>query len=277
MDKIWESLSTTFLVLIGQLVVGLSIFLRGLALLVIGWIIARVFSRIIGRILDRIGLGKVSEKLNEIPTLQKAKLRLDLVFLAKRFLYWLILLVFVISAADVMGLAMVSEKLNQLIDYLPQVFVALVILGGGFYLADQAKNLVGTAAKSMGISAWKGISGLVFYVILIFVVIAALERLDFFPTEIITDNLSQILGGILLAFAIAYGFAARPVLSGILASYYSRGNFEVGQEVEVSGHRGTIVKIDTVSFALDTGDKKLIFPLSRLVQDEVIIYSDSEE
>lgn len=272
MEKILTTLQETFLSLLDQLVVGFSKLIGAVALLLVGWVIARLISRLVGKILGRIGLDRLSERLNQIPSLEKANLKIDLISIIKKFLYWLILLVFIISAADIMHLSMVSEKLNELIDYLPQVFMALLILGGGFYLADQVRQLVGNAAKSMGISAWKGLSGLIFYLLLIFIVIAALERLEFFPTEIITDNLSIILGGILLAFAIGYGYAARPILSSLLASYYSRGNFEVGQEIELDGHRGVIVKMTNVSVTLDNGDRQLIIPLSRLVSGEVILH-----
>lgn len=267
-----NSLQETFLSLLDQVVVGFSKLFGALVLLLVGWIIARVITRILGKILGKVGVNQLSDKLNQIPSLQKAGAQLDLVRIVKKFLYWLIMLVFFISAADVMGLSMVSEKLNQLIDYLPQVFTALLILGGGFYLADQLRNLMGSATKSMGIPSHKAISGLIFYVTVIFVVIAALERLAFFPVEIITDNLSIILGGILLAFAIGYGLAARPMLSSILAGYYSRNTFEVGQEIEVDGHRGTIVRITNVSVSLESDGKLLVIPLSRLVSDQVIIH-----
>jgi small-conductance mechanosensitive channel len=273
MQAILDKLTETFLTLLDHLVLGFSTFLGAAALLLVGWIIARLIARLAGKILGKLGLNAVSDKLTEIPSLQKAGLKIDLVYLVKQFLYWVILLVFLISAADLMGLNMISEKLNELIDYLPQVFTALLILGGGFYLADQVRSLVGSAAKSMGISAWKGLSGMIFYILLIFVVIAALERLEFFPTEIITDNLSIILGGILLAFAIAYGAAARPVLSSLLASYYSRNHFRVGQEIEIDGYRGIIVEMSNVAFTLDCGDKRLILPLSRLISDSVILYA----
>jgi small-conductance mechanosensitive channel len=275
MEKMLASLQKTFLSLLDQVVVGFSKLFGALMLLLIGWIIARLITRLLGKLLGRIGGNQLSDKLNEIPSLQKAGIKLDLVLIIKKFLYWLIMLVFFISAADVMGLGMISDKLNQLIDYLPQVFTALLILVGGFYLADQLRNLIGSAAKSMGIPSHKAISGLVFYVMVIFVVIAALERLSFFPVEIITDNLSIILGGILLAFAIGYGLAARPMLSSILASYYSRNTFEVGQEIELDGHRGTIVRMTNVSLTIDTGNHRLILPLSRLLSDQVIIHAEA--
>ncbi len=273
MEELFGSLRETLGPLLDLLLMGITRFVGALALLLIGWLIARIVTRILGKILDRVGINKLADHLNKISTLEKANIRIDLVNIVKRFVYWLLMLVFIISAVEIMGLTMVSAQLMQLINYLPQVFTAFLILAGGFYLADQVRGLVANAAKSMGISAWKGLSALVFYILLIFIVIAALERLDFIDTAIITDNLSIILGGIVVAFAIGYGFAARPILSSLLASYYSRGNFEIGQEIEVDGHRGVISQMTNIALTLDTGDKQLIIPISRLVTDQVILHN----
>lgn len=273
MEELFGSLRETLGPLLDLLLMGITRFVGALALLLIGWLIARIVTRILGKILDRVGINKLADHLNKISTLEKANIRIDLVNIVKRFVYWLLMLVFIISAVEIMGLTMVSAQLMQLINYLPQVFTAFLILAGGFYLADQVRGLVANAAKSMGISAWKGLSALVFYTLLIFIVIAALERLDFIDTAIITDNLSIILGGIVVAFAIGYGFAARPILSSLLASYYSRGNFEIGQEIEVDGHRGVISQMTNIALTLDTGDKQLIIPISRLVTDQVILHN----
>ncbi|MEO0473737.1 MAG: hypothetical protein AAF206_29260, partial [Bacteroidota bacterium] len=91
-------------------------------------------------------------------------------------------------------------------------------------------------------------------------------------TQMIRDNANILLFGIVVAFAIAYGFAARNVLSSILTSFYSRGNFSVGQIIELDGYRGTIVKMDKISFTIDAGDQLVVFPHDRLMKDTIIIH-----
>ena len=93
-------------------------------------------------------------------------------------------------------------------------------------------------------------------------------------TDIITSNIYIILGGVFLAFAIAYGFAARNVLSSILTSFYTRGNFEVGQVISIDNFKGQIVKMTNVSLTLFTGKEYVVFPLSRLINDKVIIHQE---
>ena len=115
--------------------------------------------------------------------------------------------------------------------------------------------------------------------VLIFGIIVAVTALSQagINTDIITSNFSIILGGIVLAFAIAYGFAARNVLSSILTSFYSKNSYQMRQVIELDGYKGEIVKMDSVSITIDTGEKLVVFPLSRLIKDTVIIHQSKED
>ena len=261
--SVWEQVVAAFPRLIGAL-----------ALLLLGWILAKLVAGLVARLLRRLKVDQLADRLNQTDTFREANLKIRPVKIIKGFLYWIILLIFILSAAETLELQLVTEQVGALIAYLPKLITALFILGIGFYMADAAKQFVGNAAKSFGIPAWKVISSAVFYILLLVITVTALNQADI-DTEIITSNVSIILGGILLAFAIAYGFAARNVLSSLLASFYSRHNFRIGQVIEVDGHKGTIIRLDQVSFTLDTGATRVVMPLSRLVSGEVIIHSDS--
>lgn len=241
-----------------------------IVILLVGWILARTISRTVARILKKIGIDKVTDRINETKAIQDLKIKIDPTRILKSFIYWVLMLFTIMAAADSAGLDQVTALINDLINFLPDLIKAFAVLIGGLILADAVRGVVATACKSLGIPSWKVIGSLVFGLIGIMVAITALEQIGI-PTEIIVSNITIILGGIMLAFGIAYGFAARDVLSSILAGFYSRSNFEVGQVIEVHGHQGTITKIDTVSLTLQTADKSIVIPLHRLVQEDVSI------
>lgn len=270
LDSLWISLVTLF----NSLVLGLFDLIGALLIVLIGRFIAKTVAKIVGKLLTRIKLDDLASKLNESPSLQKMKVQIKPVAIVRSLVYWILMLVFILTAAQVMNLTVVTAQIMALLTYLPTLLTALLILAGGLYLGDMLRNVVGTACKSMGINSWKAISSLVFYLVVVFVFITALNHAGI-DTQILTSNISLILGGILLAFAIAYGFASRDSLSSILASFYTRQNFEVGQEIEIDGVRGTIVKMDTVSLVMYTGEKTVVFPLKRLLVDQVIIHKEA--
>lgn len=261
---------------INQMAMALPKLIGAIVLLLFGWILAKVVSVVIGKLLTRIGLDKLAEKLNETDAFKEANITIKPVIIIKKTLYWFILLIFMLSAAETLELNIVTEQIGSLIEYIPKLMTAVIILAIGFYLSNALREMVADACKSMGIPAWKFISSTLFYFVLLMVIVTALNQAQI-PTEMITSNVSIIIGGILLAFAVAYGFAARNVLASILASFYTRNNFEVDQVIEIDGHVGRIIFMDNTSLTLDIGEKHIVYPLSRLTSDMVIIHKNKSE
>ena len=270
-----DIIKKAFETVINQMAEAFPKLIGALVLLGIGWIIAKLVSNLVGRILKRIGLDKLADKLNNTDTFKESNIKVRPVVIIQKFLYWMLMLVFILSATETLGLDIVTTQISSLIEYLPQLVTALIILAVGFYISDAIRSMAADSMKSLGIPAWKFISTSLFYLLFLIVAVTALNQAGV-DTFIITSNFSIILGGILLAFAIAYGFAARNVLSSILTSFYSKSNFEIGQIVEMDGHRGAIVKMDSVSLTIDTGEKFIVFPLNRLLKDTVIIHQKKE-
>ena len=272
LSRIIESLNT----LLTNLLDFIPPFLGAVMVLLLGWIISSFVSRIVARILKRIGLDKLADKLNRMEFLHNMKVKINPVFIIKKFIYWILMLIFIMTATETLGQPQLSAMVGKVVyDVIPNILVALAMMAFGLFLGDTLKGVVANACKSFGIPSWKIISNLVFYLILLMVTIAALTQVGI-DTSIITDNFSILVAGTVLAFAIAYGFAARNVLASILTGFYSKGNFEVGQIIEIDQYKGTITKMDNVSVTLDTGTEYVIFPLHRLLSDKVIIHQKKE-
>lgn len=256
-----------------QLAGASSQLLGALVIMLVGWILAKLLSSAIAKLLTKIGLDKLADRLNQTDTFQDNNINIKPVPIIRNFIYWTLMLIFILSATETLGFDIVTEQVGKLIEYIPKLFVSLIILVLGFYASDAIKGIVANTARSYGITAWKLISGVVFYILLIAIAITALNQAGI-NTDIITSNIYIILGGIVLAFAVAYGFAARNVLSSILTSFYTRGNYRLGQLMQIDEHKGRIIRIDNVSITLDTGDSHVIFPLNRLIDQKIILFPE---
>ena len=96
-------------------------------------------------------------------------------------------------------------------------------------------------------------------------------------TTLITSNILVVMAGILLAFGIAYGHAARDVLSNILGSYYGKDRFKPGMRVRVGNDEGVIEKIDSISITIRTHDRLVLLPTRQLITERIEIIAEPEE
>jgi len=149
----------------------------------------------------------------------------------------------------------------------------MIVLVVGTLIADMLKSVTQSALESLGIPSARMISSLVFYFLMINIVISALTAAQI-DTAFLSQNISLVIGGIILAFAIGYGLASKASMSNFLASYYSKGKFDVGDTVTIDGVTGKIVEMDKSSLILiKDGGNKIVFPLNHVSNMKIEIHN----
>ena len=137
------------------------------------------------------------------------------------------------------------------------------------YSGEDQRNILDTF-KSMQISGSSLVSNIAFYVIVVFVSITALNQAGV-NTEIITSNLTLILGSVLVSFTIAFGLGARDIITRLLFGFYTRRNFEIGQHIKTKKIEGVIQEIDNICISIKTEQGIVIMPIKHFVDLKVII------
>lgn len=269
--KHWtEILLESYSKLIDGLIITLPKILAGIVLFVIGWLLARLISRIIAKslkalkfnqLMDRVKMGEFSKKLRIEKTPSQ---------IVGKFIYWLLMLLIIVGFADALALSVVSEKIGVLINYIPNIILAALILIIGLFVAGKVKEMVQLSLSSYAIRANRLIGNIFFYVITAFVVLTALEQLEF-NIDLLTSNVMILLGGVALAFSIGYGLAAKEIFPHIISSYYSKGMFDVGDTIRVADTEGKILAITNLSIVLETPEGKRYIPAKKMVTEEVDI------
>ncbi len=250
-------------------------FLGALAVVLIGWIIARLTARFTKRVLKTIGLDKLTERLNEIDIVYRSKIRIVPSVLLSKLLYYVLFFIFIIAATDVLGMEAISNLMSDLLNYLPHLFSAFLVFIVGILVADFLKGIVLTTCNSLGIPAANIISNVVFYFLFLNIVMIALSQAKI-DTEFIQDNLSIILAGVVFAFAIGYGFASRQIVANFLSSLYNKEKIKIGDTIGIEGVKGEVIEIDSSTFTILSENKKIIIPLSKLSSENIEIYKKAE-
>lgn len=266
MDKplgLLEELLRNFLAVVPNLVGALGI-------LIVGLIVSRIVARLLRKFLKAIGADRLAERLNEIEIVHKSKIRLVPSTLLSKVLYYFMLFVFVIAATDVLNMPIISNLMGDILNYIPILISALLVLVIGLLASDVLKNVVKTACDSLAIPAAGLISNVVFYFVFVNVAMIALSQAQI-DTNFIQDNLSIILAGIVLAFSIGYGFASRHIVANFLASFYNRGKVQKGDIIEIDGVQGEVIAIENGRLVLLSEDKTVLIPLSRMSTERITI------
>lgn len=259
--------------LLRQFVAVLPSLTGALLILLIGWLIAKSLSRLIKKLLSRSGVDALAERLNRIEIVEKARIRIVPSILLAKVIYYILMLVIALAATDVLGIEAVSNLMADIIAYVPNLLTAFLLLFIGLLFADFVKGIVLSATKSVGIPSAGLIANFIFYFILISVAMSALGQAGI-DTEFLRANLTILIAGGVLAFALGYGLASREMMANFIASFYSKNKVNLGDTIRIGEVEGTVVAMDNSSLTLEGEDKRMIIlPLSKLTSENVVIIS----
>ncbi len=263
-DVVFESLST----ILRDIASALPNVVGAIIILLVGWILNKTIRFVLKKVLRLAKIEQVSEKINDAKLFGDSKVKIDISKILLGFVKWLLTLVFIIAAADIMKLTVISTEIANLLRYLPILLSALVIFMVGLFAAQMIKKALVGLFNSMGFGGSKLVSSIVFYLLVIFVTITSLNQAGI-DTTIITSNFTLVIGAFLLAFAIAFGLGSREMVGNILSTFYARKSFSVGDIVTINGTQGTIQAIDTIFVTLLTDDGKLVIPIKEVVENRI--------
>lgn len=243
-----------------------------IVIFLVGYIVAKVVAKILKKALKNIGIDSIGEKLNEVDIVQKAKIDVKISEVASKFIYFIVMLFFIVASTSVLGIPEISNLVSNIFTFVPNLIVALIVLILGTLLADALRKFLATALTSLGISSAGLISSFLFYFLFINIVILALSQAKI-DTSFLSQNISIIIAGIVAAFAIGYGLASKDVMANMVASFYSKDQFETGQKITIDGITGVVTSVSKSSLEITTDNGRVQIPISKAT-NSVVHYHD---
>jgi len=234
-----------------------------------GWFIARIISKIIGKLVKKLGLNKMFEKLGIAKGLKKAGVKRPVSSIFSTAIFWTTFLVFLFLAADILGLDAVSIAIGKIISYLPNILAALIIFIIGLLIANFVKRIITSSTEAIGIEYGDKLGLVVAYIIIIFVSISALAQLKI-STHIFVSVTNITIGILVFSFGALFIFGARNIVENILSGYYIRKDFKEGDHIACGDIKGKIVEIGSINTALEDGEKRWMLPNSKFMKEIVL-------
>ncbi|MCQ4310663.1 mechanosensitive ion channel [Pseudomonas stutzeri] len=240
-----------------------------LLVVAVGFVVAKLLDALLSKVLAKVGLDRLVAGTGVTKLLGRAGIRMPVSALIGRTVYWFVLLIFLVSAAESLGLARVSAVLDMLALYVPKVFGAALILLAGVLLAQLASGLVRGAAEGVGLEYASGLGRMAQGLVIIISISVAIGQLEV-KTELLNYVIAIALISVGLAVALALGLGSRELVSQILAGIYVRELYEVGQRVRLEGLdlSGEIEEIGTAKTLLLTDDGELVSIANRVLLEQ---------
>ena len=179
-----------------------------LVILLIGWLVASALAKAVTFLLRKVGFDRIGDRIGLSRLLSQSGLKTDAADVLGKVVYWFIFLIFLVPAVDALGLTAVSALLGQVIAYIPNVFVAILILFLGTLAATVVADIVRGASRSSNIGSPNLFANIARYAILGFVALIALEQLGIAPS-LLNILFAAIMGATALAAGLAFGLGGQ--------------------------------------------------------------------
>ena len=157
---------------------------------------------------------------------------------------WFVRLIVLVTAFDALGLPAVSQVLEQILLWLPNLVVALVVLVIAGLAANALAGLVRGATAESGLGNPELLATIARVAVWAFAIVIAVNQIGV-ATTIVNTLFMATVGAVAVAFALAFGLGGRETAAAIVRSWYEQGQQaapklgEAADAVSRQAHNGT--------------------------------------
>lgn len=191
-------------------------------ILVVGWLIASLIEKAVVAVLRAVRFNVLAERSGLADFIHKSNMKEDAAGAIGLIAKWFVRLIALVVAFDALGLLAVSEILHQLLMWLPNVVVALVVLVIGGLAANALGNVVLGAATEGGVERPDFLAKVARYAVWAFAIIVAINQVGI-ATSLINILLMAAAGAVALALGLSFGLGGRDTAASIVRRWYERG------------------------------------------------------
>ena len=224
--------------------------ITGILLVLVLLIVTKLFERVLRRLFLKLRLDSLFARIGFDQTLAELGIKSPPSVVLARVAYYLLLFLFARAVVDGLGIAVISDAMGTFLGYLPNLVAAILILVLGSAGGQVAGRAVAAGAESSGIEYGASLGRIVSALILFIAAIMAIGQLQV-DTEIVRIVTICLLAGVALGFGLSFGLGSKDVTRNILAGFYARQIFRLGEPIDINGERGVLKSITPTMTVLD--------------------------
>src|SRR5579884_3956016 len=220
-----DAVKTSFTNAFGLLLGAIPRIIGFLLILAIGWFIASLVGKAVAALLRKIHFNDLAQRSGITGFIEDMGLSHDASQVMAGLCKWFIRLIVLVTAFDELGLPAISQVLQRFTLWLPNLIVALVILGIGGIAASALARLVRGAATEAGFGQVNLLEKVTRVAVWAFAILVAVNQIG-----IASNLVNTLFLGFVAAFGLAFGLGGRDTAAQIVRGWYQRGQ-QAGEQL----------------------------------------------
>jgi hypothetical protein len=220
-DDWGEALMTSLAGALAILLAAIPKILGFLAILLIGWFIANLLAKGVAALLRVVRFNHFAQRSGLSDFLSQMEVRTDPAGVLADVVRWFVRLIVLVVAFDALGLPAVSQVLQQLLLWLPNLVVALVILVIGGLAANALADLIRGATARAGFTNPNLLSSIARVAVWAFAIVVAVNQIGVAQT-LVNTLFFGLIGALALALGLSFGLGGRETAAEIVRTWYQQ-------------------------------------------------------
>lgn len=220
----------SFALIFAQTASQVSLFLPrlvgALLVLILGAFVAKFLKRVVVKVFDTL---KISQGIKNTPIehfVSNAEVGQKIEEILGSIVYWLVMLLIVQTSVTILGLEPLSAVLNRIINYLPNIIAAVLVLFFGTLLAGVLESVVKGSIKTIDGRSSRILGKVASYLVISITLMAAVSELGI-ASEFIMILFIGLVAMVTLGAGLAIGLGGQDLVRKMLSAWYEKTLKEV--------------------------------------------------
>lgn len=259
-----------------RIAVYLPNLIGALLVLALGWLVARIARALAARsvilldvVLARVLPGARHLKQGERPSVAGSAQTVGTI------VFWVVVLFFVATAAQVLGLQALTTWLASLLGYLPTLGAGVLIMVGGLVLGRLVQHVISAAPLRFELRNRQMLARVAQVTIVVTAILVGADQIGIkvtFLVVLVAALAFAVAGGIALSLSLG----SREYVANLIGGHQLRKTFEIGQRIQVAGFDGRILDLTAVSVVLDTQAGRVTVP-AKICNEQAIVLVEEKQ
>lgn len=265
----WVTLIRADVVQLFQQVVGyLPRLIGGVALILVGWLVARLLRSFMKQAFG--GWDWLIQKLLISKLVSDAETRQTWIVLVSNGVYWLTIFFFITAAANTLNLELFSTWLNRVVLYIPTIISGAIVTLFGFVLGAYARDVIQRRLTGATRPQRMLLANTARFTIILTGLVVGLDLVGIDTSVLVTVigiGLAVITGG----SALAFGLGARTLVSNLIGARQVRRQCQVGDRIRIAGIEGRVLSLGSSSVTLETREGRTMVPGKLFAEESSVV------